>query len=164
MGSVYAGCKGGLWVISFCPAPILHPPHPPILFEAEFQPHCWLKLNGRMSAGWVILAAKWASWCYAPRWSWLFWGGNPARRDSWVLGLYMIKHSFLLASKWPLEKWGCFYFSFSFSVSFFIFQKKHLCGEKMLHYLLLREKESDSLARFRDRKITLSSEYSKELK
>lgn len=55
---------------------------------------------------------------------------------------------------------GVFFFLFFFS----ILQKKHSCGEKMLHYLLLREKESDSLALFRDRKITLSSEYSKEMK
>jgi len=34
----------------------------------------------------------------------------------------------------------------------------------MQHYLLLREKEPDSLALLRDRKITLSSEYSKEMK
>lgn len=44
----------------------------------------------------------------------------------------------------------------------FIFIKKCLCGEKMLYYLLLRE--SDSLALLRDREITLSSEYSKEMK
>lgn len=55
---------------------------------------------------------------------------------------------------------GVFFFLFFFS----ILQKKHSRGEKMLHYLLLREKESDSLALFRDRKITLSSEYSKEMK
>lgn len=125
MGSVYAGCKGGLWVISFCPAPVLHPPHPPILSEAEFQPHCWLKLNGRMSAGWVILAAKWASWCYAPRWSWLFWGGNPARRDSWVLGLYMIKQ-FSSCLEVTTGEVGVFLFFLFFFCFFFYFPKKAL--------------------------------------
>lgn len=40
MDSVCADRKGGLWVISFYP---VHPPYPPILFEAEFQPHCCLK-------------------------------------------------------------------------------------------------------------------------
>lgn len=53
---------------------------------------------------------------------------------------------------------------FFFLLFFFTLQKKYSHGEKMLHYLLLREKESDSLALFRDRKITLSSEYSKEMK
>lgn len=54
---------------------------------------------------------------------------------------------------------GC---SFSFSSLFF--KKTHLCVGKMLHYLSLREKESDSLTLLRDRKIALSSEYSKEVK
>lgn len=58
----------------------------------------------------------------------------------------------------------CFFLFFSFHLLFSLAQKKHLCRGKMLHCFLLREKEPDSLALLRDRKITLSGEYSKEMK
>lgn len=46
----------------------------------------------------------------------------------------------------------------------FYFPKKVVVWGEDAALLLLGEKESDSLALLRDRKITLSSEYSKEMK
>lgn len=51
---------------------------------------------------------------------------------------------------------------FLFNFLFYFPKKALVWGEDAA--LLLREKESDSLALLRDRKITLSSEYSKEMK
>lgn len=51
-----------------------------------------------------------------------------------------------------------------FPFLFFYFPKKELVWGEDAALPLLREKKSDSLALFRDRKITLSSEYSKKMK